>query len=323
MPLWRGLHRYAQHDAVIARARAYPAGDYRRWQALSELATADFKTTFEHAAALLRTSDPESMTLGAEIFDQLFIGKREGTRLVREATELLREVCRPGQHPEVLCAALHPYVELCPDAETLLYELLDHDDGRVRRTCVQLIATASDNEFADDRQVEALIALLDRDPDPGVREEAAEGLELILACYAYVRQSPDITAALKARLDDPLPRIRVAALRGTGALDIDATVKQLIGELSATQVVWQLVDSFNHLALLGTCSLDLRTEAHLLLQGLEDQGWPESGADPARYPVAHESSEILARAIRATSPHPQNPYTGRPRLRRPWARRII
>lgn len=321
MPLWRGLHQHTQHDGVIARARSYPAGDYRRWQALSELATADFKTTFERAAALLRSSDPESMTLGAEILDQLFIGKREGPRLAGEATELLREVCRPDQHPEVLCAALHPYAELCPDAETLLDQLLEHADGRVRRTCAQLIATASDNEFADDRQVEALTALLDRDPDQGVREEAAEGLELILACYAYVRQAPDITATLTARLDDPLPRVRVAALRGTSAHDIDAAVKQLIRELSAAQVVWQFVDSFNHLALLYTCADELRAEAHRALLRLEDEGWPGNGADPARYPVAHERAEMLASAVRVTSTHPQDPYAGARRSRRSWTRR--
>lgn len=323
MPLWRGLRPHTRHDSVIARARAYPSGDYRRWQTLGELATADFKTSFERAAALLRTSsDPASMTLGAEIFDQLFIGKREGPRLAREATELLREVCRrPDQHPEVLSAALHPYAELSRDAQALLYELLDHADAPVRRTSAQLIATSGDNEFADDRQVEALIALLDRDPDPEVREEAAEGLELVLACYAYVRQAPGITATLKAHLNDPLPRVRVAALRGTGALEIDATVKQLVSELSAVEIVWQLVDSFNHLALLGTCDVGLRTEAHLILQRLEDQGWPESSADPARYPVAHERAEMLAGAIRATSPHPQDPYAGPPRFRRSWTRR--
>ena len=78
-------------------------------------------------------------------------------------------------------------------------------------------------------------------------------------------------------------------------------MKQLVGELNATQLAWQLVDSFNHLALLSTCADDLRTEAHLMLQGLEEQGWPENSADPARYPVAHERAEMLAGAIRATS----------------------
>ena len=58
MPLWRGLHQYTRPDDVIARARAYPSGDYRRWQTLGELATADFKTTFERASALLRARTP-------------------------------------------------------------------------------------------------------------------------------------------------------------------------------------------------------------------------------------------------------------------------
>ena len=300
MPFGLSLRRHAQIDRVIARARAVPSGDYRRWQVLGELATTDFKTCFDRAAALLRSSDPASMRLGAEILDQLFIGMREGRRLVRQATELLREVCVPTQHPEVLAAALHPYAQVCQDPQPLLHELLDHPDAQVRRTAAQLIATV-DAEFADDRQVDALLALLDQDPDPEVREQAAEGLELVLTCYAYVPQGPRIIEALTGHLDDPIPGIRASALAGIGDLDSDTAVKRLLAELAAAEPAWQFVDSFNRLPQIEFCGADLRAEAHSALRRLRHEDWPEQ-ADPARFPVAHERADMLTRAITATRP---------------------
>jgi HEAT repeats len=300
MPPGLSFRRHGRIESVITRARALPPGDYRRSQIISELATADFKSSFERASALIRSGDPASMTLGAEMFDQLFVGMREGRRFARQAEELLRAVCRPTQEPEVLCAALHPYAQLSSDAGPLLYELLDHPDGRVRTTAAQLIATAG-AEFADDRQVDALIALLEGDPDPGVRAQAAEGLEFILTCYAYVPQRPRITDALMSRLDDPIPGVRASALVGVSVVDIDMSVKRLVAELAAADVGWQFVDSFNRLTQFDLCAADLRAEAHRTLRALVAQGWPR-GADPARFPVEHERAEMLARAVAATGP---------------------
>jgi hypothetical protein len=301
MPFGRGPRGRAQVESVVARVRDLPPGDYRRAQIISELATVDLKTSFDRAAALIRTSDPASMTIGAEIFDQLFVGMREGRRFVRPAEEILRELCRPTQHPEVLCAALHPYAQLVPDAQPLLYELLEHPDGRVRSTAAQLIATAG-GEFADDRQVDSLIKLLEGDSDPSVRERAAEGLEFVLACYAYVPQRPQITEALTSHLDDPILAIRAPALACLGAVDIDTAMKRLVTELAVTPVAWQLVDWFNRLPQVEDCTPDLRAEAHQALRRLAELNWAED-ADPARFPVAHERAEMLTKAIAATKPN--------------------
>ena len=309
MPLGRNLRRQARVEDVITRAQALPPGDYRRWQIIGELATADFKSTFDRASALIGAPDPASMTLGAEIFDQLFIGMREGERYARQAREILRTLCRPTQHPEVLSTALHPYAQLCPDAQPLLYELLDHPDAQVRRTAAQLIAAAG-AEFAEDRQVDSLLALLDRDPDPGVREQAAEGLELILTCYSYVPQGPRISDALTSHLDDPIPGIRASALAGISTLEIDTAVKRLVDELGAAQTAWQFVDSFNRLPQLDDCTPELRADAHLALRRLQEQGWPELD-DPARFPIAHERADMLTKAIAATAPHRQGIPTSR------------
>lgn len=299
MPFGRGFRRHGQIDGVIARARELAPADYRRWLILSELATVDFKVVFERASALLRSADPASMTLGAQIFDQLFIGMREGRRFVRQAEELLREICRPTQEPEVLVAALPPYAQVSQGAQSLLYELLDHPDGQVRRTAAQLVVNAN-AEFAEDRQVDALIALLHRDPEPDVREQAAEGLELIVTCYPYVPQEPRIADALASRLDDPIPGIRASALAGISSLDIDAVVKRLVTELAVPEPAWQFVDSFNRLPQIEFCSADLRAEARLALRRLQDQGWPEH-ADPARFPIAQERADMLTKAIAALS----------------------
>lgn len=315
MPFGRSFRRHAQVENVITRAQAFPPGDYRRWQVIGELATADFKSTFERASALISASDPASKTLGAEIFDHLFIGMREGRRFARQAGDILRELCQPMQHPEVLCAALHPYAQLCPDAEPLLYDLLDHPHAQVRRTAAQLIAAAG-TEFAEDRQVDSLLELLDRDPDPGVREEAAEGLELILTCYSYVSQGPHISDALTSHLDDPIPGIRASSLAGISTLEIDSAVKRLVNELGAAQPAWQFVDSFNRLPQLDDCAPELRGEAHLALRRLQEQDWPEL-ADPARFPQAHERADMLTKAIAATSPHRPGIPTSRRQADRP------
>ena len=314
MQLGRDRRRHARIESVIARAQALPPGDSRRWEVIGELATANFKSTFDRAAALIRTADPAAMTLGAELFDHLFIGMREGQRFSGEAEELLRGLCSPTQDPEVLCAALHPYAQLTSDAQPLLRQLLEHPDERVRRTAAQLIATTG-REIADDRQVDPLIALLDRDPDPGVREQAAEGLEFILTCYAYVPQRPRIAEVLAGCLDDPLPGIRASALVGTSVLEIDAAMKQLVAELAAEQVAWQFVDSFNRLPQLDDCAPDLLAEAHRALRRLREQDWPQDG-DSDRFPAAPERAEMLARAIAATSPHRQVAHAGHFQIKR-------
>lgn len=306
MPFGRGRGRYAQIDDVISRARTLPPGDNRRWQVISEVATAEFKPAFERAAGLLREPDAESVTLGAELFDELFIGMREGRRFVGEAERLLREVCRPDQRPEVLAAALHPYAEVSADARSLVREFLSHPDPRVRRTATQLVA-AEGGEFADDRQVDPLIALLDGDPDPGVREQAADGLELILSCYPYVAQRPRITEALTARLDDPLPGVRASAL---GALDVDAAVRRLVAELDAARPAWQFVAAFTRLGQVGECDAELRAEVYQALSRLRDEGWAED-ADPARFPSAGERSDLLERALDVTCARRGSAPTGR------------
>lgn len=300
MPFLRVFRRYAQVDSVISRAGTFPSGDYRRWQIIGELATADFAASFDRAAELISGPDPASMTLGAELFDHLFIGLREGRRFTAKAEEILRELCQPAQHPEVLAAALHPYAQLSKDAQPLLHVLLDHADARVRRSAAQLIAGAN-AEFADDRQVDALLELLDRDPDPGVREQAAEGLELIVTCYAYVPQGLRIREALAARLDDRVPGIRASALVATGAVDIETAVKGLVTELGAAEVAWQFVEAFNRIPLHDGCPAELREDARLALRRLHVQGWPQY-ADPTRFPVATDRADMLAKAIAATGP---------------------
>lgn len=318
MAFARGIRRrQALVESVVTRARVFPSGDHRRWQIIGELATADFKAAFERAAGLIRTADPAAMVLGAEMLDQLFIGLREGRRFAHQATELLSTVCRQAnQDPEVLSAALPPYVQLCQDAQPLLYELLKHSDERVRRTAAQLMASVG-VEFADDRQVESLIALLDRDPDDEVREQAAESLELILTCYPYVSQSPRIIDALTARLDDPAAGIRASALAGISATDPETALKRLVAELAAAQPCWKFVDCFNRLPPLeDDTAEELRAQANVALQRLRAQEWAQH-ADPTRFPVVHERAEMLSRAIAATSPERRGVPVDRRRVARP------
>jgi HEAT repeat protein len=310
----RAPRRYALVDSVIARARTFPSGDHRRWQIIGELATADVGSAVERASELIRSEDPAAMTLGAELFDQLFIGMREGRRFAPRAEELLRAVCVPTQDPEVLAAALHPYAELSAHAPALLYDLLAHPDERVRRSAAQLVGAIDDTEIVQDRQVDALIDLLERDPDPGVREEAAQGLDLIVTCRAYVPQAQRIEEALSRRLNDPIPGVRASALVATSGHDLEGAVKRLVTELAAADVRWQFVDAFNRLPrhLLDDAPAELRADAHQALRRLLVRGWPDN-AHPGRFPVAQERSEMLDNAITATAPERPRP----PQARRP------
>lgn len=318
MAFGRGTRRHALVDSVVARAQVFPPGDYRRWQVIAELATADFKAAFERASTLIRTADTASMVLGAEMLDELFIGLREGRRFAHQAAELLRPLCRAAQDPEVLCAALPPYLQLNQAAQPLLYELLEHPDERVRRTAAQLIAGVG-AEFASNRQVESLIALLDRDPDQGVREQAAESLELILTCYPYVAQSQRIVETLTGRLDDPTPGIRASALAGISALHPDTALRRLVAELAAPQPCWQFVDCFSRLPPLDdhdTGTAELWAQAHMALRRLHEQEWPQH-ADPTRFPVPHERADMLGRAISVTAPEHRSVPVDRRRVARP------
>ena len=318
----RRAHGHTLVESVVARAQEFPSRDYRRWQIIAELATADFKAAFEGASALIRTGDAAAMVLGAEMCDQLFVGLREGRRFAHQAAQLLRPLCRPAQDPEVLSAALPPYVQLAPDAQPLLFELFEHPNGHVRRTAAQVVVAAG-AEFAEDRQVDSLIALLDEDPDQGVREQAAESLELILTCYPYVSQSLRIVEALARCQDDPVPGIRAAALTaGIGAAEIDETLKRLTVELTAAEPAWQFVDGVHRLPPLDDGrTAEMRAQLHAALLRLRVDGWPQQ-TEPSRFPGAAERTDMLARALDATAPNRPGVPMDRRRAPRPRRRNI-
>ena len=80
--------------------------------------------------------------------------------------------------------------------------------------------------------------------------------------------------------------------------------------MATEPVAWQFVDSFNRFPPLDGSAADLLADAHRALRRLRDQGWSQD-ADPARFPVAQERAEMLAKAISATAPHRQGGPAGR------------
>ena len=95
-------------------------------------------------------------------------------------------------------------------------------------------------------------------------------------------------------------------------------MKRLVNELGEAQAAWQFVDSFNRLPQLDDCAPELRADAHLALRRLQEQGWPEL-ADPARFPIAQERADMLAKALAATAPHRPGIPTSRHQVDR-WRR---
>ncbi|MBF9066417.1 HEAT repeat domain-containing protein [Streptacidiphilus fuscans] len=292
---WIGRRKRVKAAETVVRARTYPSGDYRRWKILSELEDVDAEIAFSEALALAGAEDPESMTLAAEILDGVFTRGHTRPELVRQGEELLSAMCRLDQNPEVLAAALHPYAMVSSVQTPFLLELLSHPDARVRRSATQLIAVSQEGS-ADDDLVALLIRLLAADPDSTVRQEAARGLELIFDCDDAWK--PRIADAFAGHQGDPVPGIRLSAIRTITAADPGRTLEMLTDELFGWEVDWQFVSACEGGHRWIAVPRDIRVKAHQALLRLRKQGWAKRET-PSQYPLADERAEILANAIAA------------------------
>ncbi len=117
-------------------------------------------------------------------------------------------------------AAMFKLVDLkVPDSLDLALGGLEDEDGFVRATAAKLLG-----DLEDPAAVPALVDHLGRDPDPVVRQRAAEALTVLAG--------PQAEESLVRALQDPLARVRLAATRGVSDLApgraLDALVQLLL-----------------------------------------------------------------------------------------------
>ncbi|MFI9271157.1 HEAT repeat domain-containing protein [Kitasatospora sp. NPDC052896] len=294
--LGRILHLHRRHVDVaelLLRARAHPAGDHRRRRVLDEAGGATAGEVFDEGAALLRSGDPESVALGAELLEVLVTGHDKGRRFVPVLARLLDGICGPAQHPVVLVAALPLYLAVRDDCAPVLLELLDHPDGGVRRAAAAVVAVRPDVP-CDRRTVSLLVRLLDDDPEPTVRTEAAAALARLHQLDE--RHRPGIEEVLAEYEDDPLPGVRVAALKVLAATAPGQALAALAAELAVADPDWRFVAACAD-ASRWTDPGDLHRE----LLRLQERGWAEHDVSPARFPPADERAALLTAALTALS----------------------
>lgn len=117
--------------------------------------------------------------------------------------------------PRVRVTAVHALVQLqVPEAGELAARHLTDPDGFVRATAAKLVA-----DVGDPAHVPALVARIREDSEPWVRQRAAEALERLGGEGAL--------AGLVIATDDPVDRVRLAAVRGVRKLDPGAALPEM------------------------------------------------------------------------------------------------
>lgn len=121
-----------------------------------------------------------------------------------------------AEAPKERAAAMFKLVDLeVPDSVELALDGLEDPDGFVRATAATLLG-----ELAAADQIPALREHLLRDSDPVVRQRAAESLATIGGEQAI--------GALVQALEDPLGRVRLAAIRGVAELAPERGLESLM-----------------------------------------------------------------------------------------------
>ncbi|TDD29479.1 hypothetical protein E1287_30935 [Actinomadura sp. KC06] len=300
-------HRAAVRE-VLRRTRIHPAGSFERDELLLQLIPDVPAPTWvdRHAVniavdeALALVAEPPGVeppgveALGVEALAVLVTFGRSGrSRQIRAALAKLR-ASRPDD-PIVLAAMLRTYSGLAarglldPAADRVdefVLDLLEHENANVRATA----AMSSDlpGAVVDHRFAERLISLIDQDPDPAVRADAALGL-------ASMTEADDATAdALVRLLDNPDPVIRAHALAWAVKTGRPDALERLLDELAEPDVPWEVVFIVQNLEdHIDGLPHRLHKEFTAALARLDESGWTNRTTPDAD---TDDRAQILAEA---------------------------
>jgi HEAT repeat protein len=113
-----------------------------------------------------------------------------------------------------------------PDAGALILAGVEDEDAFVRRIAAKLLG-----DLGNPDNVPILVHLLLQDPDPSVRQSAAESLEAL--------GGQEAVEGLVAGLKDPMKGVRLAAARGIRTVDPSAAIAEM-ARLALEDPVWEI-----------------------------------------------------------------------------------
>jgi HEAT repeat protein len=279
------LRTFLAHEDVAVRASAIEAagasGDGSVLEPLVELyeatALADFLARRVHAALralvlakaelrdplvglLARVKVPESSA--AHVARALgLLGEERGGARALDAGQALAALGPLLAHASatVRAAATAACGRIASDEalDSAATRALDDADARVRRIAVGVVARGRGAKHEATRGL--LLARLERDTDPGVRECAAS--------YLGERGAPEVVAPLEAALTDPDWRVMAAAAVALGKTEHEASAAALMALHARGADDWRARAS----AVAGLTRLRARAAVPLVIAALEDE----------------------------------------------------
>jgi len=222
-------------------ARTSPA----YWRRVAHLQGQGTREVFDLAAGLLRSRQAKRRQLGADVLGQL--GYRQSVPpFKRQSTVVLRATLELERNPSVLAALITALSRLrVRPAISSLVRLATHESQEVRLALAAELpwCTWDSGEERPDRRVTATLIRLSQDRVAVVRDWACFSLA------GSVADTPEIRAALWARVRDQHFDTRVEALRGLARRREDgvhqplrATILAIGSDRLGTWVMDDLVD---------------------------------------------------------------------------------
>jgi HEAT repeat protein len=234
------------------------------WDAVKALRQLGTDEVFERAVGLTRSDSVKERVLGADILARLGYPPEERREaLVERSLPVLLELAEREGHPDVLESVGYAlgHLEL-PEALPTLLRFAVHPDPGVRETAAWGLDLVIGEGAAPPAVVQTLIELT-RDTEAEVRDWAACAL-------AWLEDdSEPITEALIARLEDPDGDVRGEACRGLAMRQDPRALAAVQRELEGTPR-WEALGAAEELA-----------DEQLLpaLIALRDSGWAEDDRD--------------------------------------------
>jgi HEAT repeat protein len=230
----------APTDELISFALSHPSVDEEfdpHWEAIGVLRKRGTREVFDAATRLLASACSIERALGAKIHAQL--GWEQQKPFAAESVRLLTLVLETEDDPNVIRAALFAFGHLHePECVPSALRFATHSDPDIR----DAVAFALGGVHEDERAIAALIGLT-TDTSVKVRDWATFALGSLSEW-----DSPELRAALLARLSDSDNETRGEALKGLARRKDERTADAIIAELDGPDPHLYAVDAAKELA---------------------------------------------------------------------------
>jgi hypothetical protein len=230
---------FAPTDELISLALAHPPTDHGPdlyWGSVRALHTRGTREVFNAATRLLENQNAVARTLGASIHAQL--GYERQKPFAAESVRLLIRLLEAETDATVIYSAVIAFGHLArPECVPVAIRFADHPDPDIRYAVTFALAGQD-----DDRAISTLIALT-RDSDVRARDWATFDL-----ASQTEWDSPELRAALWARLGDTDNITRGKALKGLALRKDDRAVEAVLAELTGPDPHENAIEAAEQLA---------------------------------------------------------------------------